>query len=341
MRHDQPFVPLLPEALLRRHRCHEATDTRFRAAARLAQSLWRESQGLPCGRVTNPDTGRRRPLGSRLTATAAKAGANFLDPSLVPLVRRELAWREPGAVIEERRLWGNLLSSQALAFSLFLPLKRDLALATKLLGGLFPDLVGIVTEILLEHSPGRGHPALTADRTAFDVLVRCTTPTGRRAFLAIEVKYSEAPGGTAASPYPPYDDLSRAAGVYRDPDGPALRSGTLGQFWRQQLLATAMLRQGLYDAGRVVVLAPAPNADAWRALEGYADQLKSPEPAVSGFEALPLEAFVLALAKAGADAVAEPIARRYLDLSPVYAALDRHLEGGTPPEGKETPADAG
>jgi hypothetical protein len=71
-------------------------------------------------------------------------------------VRRELAYREPGAVFDEERLWSKMLSSQALAFSLFGPLKRSPALATAVLGRLFPDLVGVVTDVLFEHSPRRG-----------------------------------------------------------------------------------------------------------------------------------------------------------------------------------------
>ena len=64
------------------------------------------------------------------------------------------------------------------------------------------DLVADVTEVLFEHSPGRGHPRYTADHTAFDVLIRCTTPQGRAAFVAIEVKFSEAPAGIASPALP-------------------------------------------------------------------------------------------------------------------------------------------
>src|SRR5690349_17201571 len=110
------LVPRLPPELLRQHLCYEPTDTRYRAAARLAQALWRERHGLACGRHRDAATGRWRRLGSRLGMRPAAAGANLVDPALVALVRRELAYREPGAVIEEGRLWSNMLASQALAF---------------------------------------------------------------------------------------------------------------------------------------------------------------------------------------------------------------------------------
>jgi hypothetical protein len=328
-----PLVPLLPPALLRAHHCFVPADTRYRAAARLAQALWRSRQGHPCGRARDPETGRQRRLGSRLSPAAANSGANLIGPGLLPFVRHELAYSEVGAAIDAERLWSNLLSSQALAFGLFGPLKLEPALATAVLGRLFPDLVGAVTDILFEHSPGRGEPAFTGDRTAFDVLVRCTTPTGKRAFLAVEVKYTEAPGGTAFAASPRHDALSRAAGVYADPDDPALRGGALQQLWRQQLLATAMLERGLYDEGRVVVLAPAPNRELWRAVRSYAARLASPEPARARFEALALERFLTALAEAGAEPVADLLAARYLDFRPARDALQAsiHTAGATPP----------
>ncbi len=129
-------------------------------------------------------------------------------------------------------------------------MKQDFRLATAVFRRIAPDLVGEVSDILFEHSPGRGHPGLTGDHTAFDVLVRCTTPQGRSAFIAIEMKYSEAPAGGSAPARPRYLELSRAAGVYRDPDSPALRAGQVEQFWREQLLVTAMIETGLYEEAR-------------------------------------------------------------------------------------------
>ena len=66
MTSSPPLLPLIPIELLKRHHVAEPTDTRFRAAARLRQSLWREAQGYPCGRYVDPK-GRSRRLGSRLT----------------------------------------------------------------------------------------------------------------------------------------------------------------------------------------------------------------------------------------------------------------------------------
>ena len=164
MHHPSDPLPLLPAELLRRHNCAEPTDTRFRAVARLRQSLWREQHGYPCGRYVDAN-GRPRRLGSRVSYRVGLTGVNLVDPALIPLVHHEIAYREVGAVIHVERLWTNLVTSQALTFNLFGPLKQNPRLATAVMRRLVPDLVHDVTEIRFEHSPGRGHPAYTADHT--------------------------------------------------------------------------------------------------------------------------------------------------------------------------------
>jgi hypothetical protein len=120
--------------------------------------------------------------------------------------------------------------------------------------------------------------------------------------------------------------------VFADPDDPALRGGALQQLWRQQLLAAAMLERGLYDEGRVVVLAPAPNRELWHAVPAYAARLASPEPAEARFEAVTLERFVTALAEAGSEPVADLLAARYLDFRPARYALEASIRAAaTPP----------
>src|ERR1700722_9611430 len=189
-----------------------------------------------------------------VSARIGRQGINLVDPTLIPLVQYEIAYRELGAVIYVDRLWNNLLTSQALTFNLFGPFKQNLALATAVMRRLVPDLVGEVTGVRFEHSPGRGQPRFTADHTAFDVLLHCPTPRGRNAFIAIEVKYSEAPAGLASPVRPRYDALSREAGVFRDPDAPALRYAPIEQFWREQLLVTALLNTGAYQDGWLLVI---------------------------------------------------------------------------------------
>lgn len=313
-------LPLLPASLLRRHHCGEPNDTRFRSVARLRQSLYREEHGYACGRYVHPD-GRTCRLGSMVSSRIGQRGVNLIDTSLIALVQHEIAYREVGAVIQTDRLWNNLLTSQALTFNLFGPLKQRPALATIVMRRLMPDLVGDVTEVLFEHSPGRGHPRYTADHTAFDVLLRCTTPQGRSAFVAIEVKYSENPAGIASPARPRYDALSREAAVFRDPDAPSLRYAPIEQFWREQLLVTAMLQTGEYQEGRLLVIAPSLNTECQTAIARYRTELISDDPAETRFQAITLEDLVTAIGCAGAHTVAERVSNRYLNFEPVHRAL--------------------
>src|ERR1700738_338474 len=142
-------LPIVPADILDRFHVNEPYDTRFASGARLLQSIWRERRGLPVGRI-KPEKGPRRRLGSRLTPEVARTGANFLTPEIAKLAWREAAYREYGAFIDEERLWGNLLSSQPLAFNLFGRAKLHRAIGNKLFRALLPDLVATIESIHFE-----------------------------------------------------------------------------------------------------------------------------------------------------------------------------------------------
>ena len=92
MNYPSEPLPLLPADLLRRYSCAEPTDTRFRAIARLRQSLWREQHGFACGRYFDAN-GRTRRLGSRVSYRVGRTGINLVDLTLLPLVLHEIAYR--------------------------------------------------------------------------------------------------------------------------------------------------------------------------------------------------------------------------------------------------------
>jgi hypothetical protein len=307
-----PRVPIIPEPLLRRHHCLEVTDTRFQAAARLLQALWREDRDLPIGTHTDPQ-GRRRKLGSRISKSAGQAGANFLSPAIATLVRKELAYREIGAFIDESRLMLNLLSSMPLTFNLLAPLKLDLALATRVLTCLDPSFNGQVEHVLFEHSPARGHVAFTGDHTAFDACMVYITPNGRRGFVAIEVKYSEGMQDPVSEPKPRLDELSRSSELFVDPDSRILRTNPLQQLWREHLLVQAMLDHGLYDEGTLLFISPRLNWLTQNAGNLYQQQLQPSEFGRVNFVSMALEDVIAALATAGELEHAKALHRRYTD----------------------------
>ena len=314
-------LPLIPTGILRQHRCFVSTDTRFRAAARLLQSLWRADQQLPMSlHVSANEQPTSVKLGSRLTAAAGHAGRNFVSPEVYALVRRELILREEGACIDEDRLNTNLLSSMPLAFNLLGPLALDLDLASRVLAQLLPTFIHSVQGISFEHSPGRGDPKYLSDGTAFDAVVAVTTPDGEPATIFVEVKYSEAMTGPAATRRPRYDEASRQVRLFQDPDSPELRTVALEQLWREHMLGQLAVDHGAANKAVFVAIAPRLNRRAMAAFQLYTSQLADPEPEDElrvPFVGLTLETFIEALAAAGATDLATQLRQRYLDFQRV------------------------
>jgi hypothetical protein len=318
-------IPLIPEPILRQHQCLEPYDSRFTAAARLLQSLWRQDQNLPVGRHRSP-LGETRQIGSRLTMSAGRAGANFLDPAIASLVRRELIYREIGALIDADRLFRNLLSSMPLAFNLFGPLKLDPELATRVMRLVLPGFTGTVTQVLFEHSPGRGNPAFSADYSAADALVRYRTEDGRRGYVFVEQKYTETLQETTQPIRPHLDQLSEQSNLFKDPHAASLRSSPCQQLWREHLLASSMIQRGNYDEGHFIVIAPRLNWHAQNGIAAYARHLKKPEAGQPVFAGIFLERFIEAIGTAGEPDYAQRLHQRYADFARIDQIIDAYLD---------------
>ena len=319
-------LPLIPKAILKRHRVLETFDTRFRSCARLLQALWRESQGLTIGTHEGRD-GRQRRIGSLIGSTAADAGRNFLSSSVAHLVRREMAYQESGALIDQRRLYGNLLSSMPLAFNLFAPLRLNPHLAAKVIRSLIPDIDLVkVLHVWFEHSPGRGSMELTGDKTSFDVAVVYERSDGEKGLLAIEQKYSESGSEGAQDELGPrYDQLAVASELYRSPASAVLRTPALQQLFREHLLTFAALYRGDYAEARFVLVAPRHNHLIQQAARLYAAHLLEPGPGQVPFINLELEQVIEALGWAGELDYAYALHDRYLNWWKLDAVIEEAL----------------
>ncbi len=313
-------LPVIPSYLLRNYQVQDVSDSRFRACARLLQSMWREDQRLPVGNHRQPGD-RDRCLGSRLDMDSAMSGRNFLTSKIARLAKYETVYREAGAMIEEERLWHNLLSSQPLCFNLFGDMKLDLSMATRFWSRLFPEHMAEVKEIHFEHSPGRGDEAYIADHTAFDVLVAGINRQGLRSFVAIEVKYSESMNEPPATPRPRYEEVSEASGLFKNPEHSALRSAPIQQLWREHMLCQTMLDNGLYKSGLFLVVHPAKNEDCSRAIASYREHLQEPGGGSPAFAALTLEDCLQGLREIGQAQLADALFARYLDFGRIEGAI--------------------
>jgi len=301
--------------LLLQHDVAIGTDNAFQQRARLLQALWREGRRLPAGVRTSG-----APLGSRLPLLSAKEGlSNFLTDNIRRAVRECVAAKQAGSgqLIDEDRLYANLLSSQPLCFNMFGELQADLDLATGVCAELWPGRVDEVTAVRFEHSPGRGDVAYTADRSAFDVFIEHTLPSGGSGFISIEVKYHENLKVGAAEFRPRYEEVARDMGCFGEQHLPSLRRPPLEQIWRDHLLAGAMLASGVWKSGLYVFLHPDGNVHCARAAATYAECLTSRE----SFDTLTLERFVEVVQHHVRDGWATDLRERYLGWEQIDALL--------------------
>ena len=313
------------ETLARRlHAWEPNTDTNeFQRRARLLQALWRDERGLPVGSM------RGKPRGALIAMPLAEETlANYLDDTIRAVVRREVLdpSKAKGKLFGRPRIFNNLLSSQPLCFNLFGHLAEDLALASAVLAEMTRGRVGSVTALEFEVSPGRGDPAYTGDKSAFDVFVEHTTPEGGRGFLGIEVKYHEGLGDKAAGHRARYDELADAMGCFEPGRRQDLQRKPLQQIWRDHLLAGAVRLVDGYDDGQFVFLSPAGNPRCASAVADYAACLTRQD----SFDAWTLERLVAVIGRHSDAAWVDAVHRRYLDFARIDAAL-----GAVPRPGAE------
>jgi hypothetical protein len=234
-----------------------------------------------------------------------------MTSAAIAAARQEVAAMRAGSgqKIDEDRLWANLLSSQPLAFSLFADLGANLALATRVLKRFWPLRVGEVTKIAFEYSPGRTSDKYTADRTAFDVYVEHTTPTGARGFIGIEVKYHEALSDEPAAHRTRYDEVTRAMGCFKPDRLAGLRRKPVEQIWRDHMLAGSMLLPpSPWETGLYVFLYPENNEACRAAVQLYRDYLSSDRT----FDSITLERVVEAIELETDAAWVRAVRGRYL-----------------------------
>jgi len=82
-----------------------------------------------------------------------------------------------------------------------------------------------------------------------------------------------------------------------------------------------MLKTGVYQQGRLLVIAPALNTECQAAITRYRNELVSDDPTETAFQATTLEDITTAIGCAGAHTVASRISDRYLNFEPVHRAL--------------------
>lgn len=291
-----------------------AGDTRQRARYRLLQSWWRETQlEVP------PGSNGRQEVGSLLPerVAAVMSGLNYLSPAArekagrrVPRIQAE------GGTVDVRRLAGNLLSSQPLAFNVFGHLRAHPRPAARVLSEVFGVAIDQIAWMEVEWAPPRDEHL--GDRTAFDAFVAYRTG-GRPGFLGIEVKYTEP---FSPTPYdrPRYRAVAERSGVFAPGAADRLAQPATNQLWRQTLLALSLAATGGHGPGSAAILSMSGDGGVAQAVAGVSAEVtdESAVPLVGTVEDL----VAGALRERALRPWAQALHRRYVDLSPVAATGD-------------------
>ncbi|MGN0206581.1 MAG: PGN_0703 family putative restriction endonuclease [Muribaculaceae bacterium] len=181
------------------------TDNAFTRKARLLQAIRRWQSGAECGSFERKGITYFHP---NLSVGGEQSGCNFLHPVIFNYAKFRVRNKKAYETIEEERLFNNFLSSQPMAFNLFVPLmeiikceegeKRLASAISKLLDP--NEVLGIerIYDVGLEFIPDYYSKCLN-DRTAMDAYMRYTRPDGKRGIIAIETKYTDKLGTNQAS----------------------------------------------------------------------------------------------------------------------------------------------
>ena len=254
--------------------------TEFASKARLLQSIWRSEKKYDFenyGNFLNYDF-------------AKTTGANFLTPRIFKLVKEEVKNKhDKRKVIQEPRIWNNLLSSQPLAFNLFGELKYDKRLATTIFQKFYPERnISSIEQIEFEYSPGRKDPKYTGDSSAFDVFIVYKTRDNKNGFFGIEVKYSEDLNDSPSTHKEIYETIARASEIFNLSKIKELKEKPIQQIWRDHLLALSLfITNSDYDMGDFIFLYPAKNENCVKAIEKYKQTFNESES--SFFKPLTIE----------------------------------------------------
>lgn len=301
--------PALTPKVLRDADCWFAVDsvpddeltTRWKRLARWRQAQWRG--GHPVG--TSPYRGgpKARTVGSRLDLEfARKNPVNLLTPAALAAARRRIANPEPHQMLNEDRLWADLLSSMPLCFNLFGDLDADPKLARSAVDRWWPDAPAGAVAVRFEHSPGRRDPLFLGNRSAFDVAFEIESSPETRAVIGVETKYHEharVERRPTEERLRRYTQVTERSEAFAEGWQQALIGTDLQQIWLDHLLALSMRQHpgARWSWARFVLVFPAANpsfasaADRYRAVlrDGSTFEARTIESLLDGDGALPAE----------------------------------------------------
>ena len=295
-------------------------DSKYVELCRRLQSIYRYEKGLSIKPYRGHMYGNYINEGKR-------TGNNFLADYIhqYALDRVDKRNKKPYEMIQEERLFNNLLSSQPMAFNLFCPLQKllseDPAAATRAIQAALPYYdIHLVKQVTLEFIP-KEFKIITGDKSAMDAIVRYYNTDEKECFIAVETKYSESLGTNEAkdeSTKRQERDVAVSLGVFTKEAEERIASGRipLTQIYRNFLLSEAYgRREGLGSYS--IILAPSIHPSTSAEVASLYSELK--EEHRDKLRSIHLEDFVDALI----DTTPEEYSRLFRDFRGRYLDFEK------------------
>lgn len=216
-----------------------ASESGFKKRMRCHQGWWRafvlgekegehplDKQKTVCNTILNGEQSKK----------------NFLTDVTAQVVKQALLDRRgdsPG-IIQEDRLYNNLLSSQPLCFNFFSELKFDKTFALKIMNNLGFN-ISSVEDVIFEYAPSANY---TNDNSAFDVALEVVRDD-KKGLIGFECKYTDT---FSAKEYdkPEYRAIFEKSDTfvksYND-----YKVSQFNQLFRNQLIAEALKQNNKYN----------------------------------------------------------------------------------------------
>lgn len=249
-----------------------ASDDKFKAKARMLQSMYRHNQGWEMGSKPRGEKGEK--LGS-IILNGETNGQNFLLTETFQYAKERLASKRPVETIDAQRLFCNMLSSMPMCFNLFHPLSmligsEDLNTAFQ---KLFPELnIARITDIKIEFIP-EPIEKYTNDKSAFDTLVVYETPDHKTGIIAVETKYVEPLGSNKGSDREKKIAVAIETAMFTKEGIDSIKNGCT-QVYRNFLLTEAYRMREGYDYSHSIILSPEENKSSHKELRKVRQSLK-------------------------------------------------------------------
>lgn len=213
----------------------------FKRRLRVHQGWWRMN-------VLNMAPGTHPKINGQNVCSTIQEGRknnkNFLTANVIKAVEKTIADRNDESVglLEQNRLYNNLLSSQPLCFNFFGELMADTKFGVRVLNNLWPGLrITDLKKVIFEYAPKERY---TNDNSAFDVAFEVSEGK-RKGLIGLECKFTDS-FSTTIYDKPVYRKIYNASKSFSATYEELIKS-KYNQLFRNQLIAEALIQQKKYD----------------------------------------------------------------------------------------------